>query len=161
MARALSEVEAKRVQTFVLLGGVLTTLTIWTKLEDPINLPKMFVLVLFAAITLGLSLPALLNSFKASSANQKIGLGLIGLLTIGLLISTLTTDVRYTAIFGAYHRNNGFLSYIAVIVLMASGSLVFNLKSVNRYFTFFGIAGLLLTSLSQQQSVKQLIPKLL
>jgi len=145
LARALSETEAKKVQTFVLLGGVLTTLTIWTKLEDPINLPKMFVLVLFAAITLGLVIPALLSAPKLSLSNQKIGLGLMGLFTIGLLVSTFATDVKYTAIFGEFHRNNGFLTYFAMIVLMVAGSLVFNLKSVNRYFTFFGIAGLLLT----------------
>jgi O-antigen ligase len=145
LARALSEIEAKKVQTFVLLGGVFTTLTIWTKLEDPINLPKMFVLVLIAAITLGLVIPVLLSAPKLSSRNQKLGLGLIGLFAAGLLISTLATDVKYTAIFGEFHRNNGFLSYFAMIVLMAASSLVFNLKSVNRYFIFFGIAGLLLT----------------
>jgi O-antigen ligase len=145
LARALSDVEARKVQTFVLLGGVFTTLTIWTKLEDPINLPKMFVLILFAAITLGLSIPALLSAHKLSSNTQKIGLGLISLFAIGLLISTFTTDVKYTAIFGEFHRNNGFLSYFAMNVLMAAGSLVFNLKSVSRYFTFFGIAGLVLT----------------
>jgi O-antigen ligase len=140
----LSDVEARKVQTFVLLGGVFTTLTIWTKLEDPINLPKMFVLVLFAAITLGLVIPALLSAHKISSRNQKLGLGLMGLFAVGLLVSTLATDVKYTAIFGEFHRNNGFLSYFAMIVLMVAGSLVFNLKSVNRYFTFFGFAGLLL-----------------
>jgi O-antigen ligase len=32
-----------------------------------------------------------------------------------------------------------------MIILMASATLVFNLKSVNRYFTFLGIAGLTLT----------------
>jgi O-antigen ligase len=145
LARALSDLEARKVQTFVLLGGVFTTLTIWTKLEDPINLPKMFVLVLFAAIALGLVIPALLSAPKLSSSNQKIGLGLIGLLAVGLLVSTFATDVKYTAIFGEFHRNNGFLSYFAMIILMVASSLVFNLKSVNRYFTFFGIAGLLLT----------------
>jgi O-antigen ligase len=145
LVRALSDVEARKVQTFVLLGGVFTTLTIWTKLEDPINLPKMFVLVLFAAIALGLVIPALLSAPKLASRNQKLGLGLMGLFAFGLLVSTVATDVKYTAIFGEFHRNNGFLSYFAMIVLMASGSLVFSLKSVNRYFTFFGIAGLLLT----------------
>jgi O-antigen ligase len=127
------------------LGGVFTTLTIWTKLEDPINLPKMFVLVLFAAITLGLVMPAFLSAHKLSSREQKVSLSLFSLFAIGLLISTVATDVKYTAIFGEFHRNNGFLSYFAMIILMVSGSLVFNLKSVNRYFTFFGIAGLLLT----------------
>ena len=145
MARALSEVEAKKVQTTVLVGGVFTTLTIWTKLEDPINLPKMFVLVFIASIALGLVIPALLSANKLSSNNQKIGLSLVSFFAIGLLISTLATDVKYTAIFGEFHRNNGFLSYFAMIVLMVAGLLVFDLKSVNRYFTFFGIAGLILT----------------
>ena len=145
MARALSEIEAKKVQTCVLLGGVFTTLTIWTKLEDPINLPKMFVLVLFAAIALGLAIPALLSAHKLSSNNQRISLGLIGLFAIGLIISTFATDVKYTAIFGEYHRNNGALAYLAMIILMAAGALVFNLKSANRFFTFFGFAGLLIS----------------
>jgi len=145
LARVLSDVEAKKVQTFVLLGGVFTTLTIWTKLEDPINLPKMFVLVLFAAIALGLVLPALLSVDKLSPSSQKISLGLISSLAIGLLISAVATDVKYTAIFGEHRRNNGALSYTAMIILMAVGSLVFNLKSANRYFKFYGVAGLILT----------------
>lgn len=145
LARLLSEVEAKKVQTFILLGGVFTTLAIWTKLEDPVNLPKMFVLVLSAAIVLGLVLPALFSANRFAETNQKICLLLIGLFAIGLLISTVTTDVKYTAIFGGYHRNNGLLSYLAMIIFMAAVSLVFSLKSVNRYFTFFGIAGLLLS----------------
>ena len=144
LARALSEAEAKKVQTFVLLGGVFTTLTIWTKLEDPINLPKMFVLVLFAAIVLGLVLPALFSANKFAETNQRIGLGLIGLFAIGLLSSTVTTDVKYTAIYGEYHRNNGFLSYLAMVILMLSSVLVFNLKSAHRYFEFYGITGIVL-----------------
>jgi hypothetical protein len=145
LARALSDVEARKVQTFVLLGGVFTTLAIWTKLEDPVNLPKMFMLVLFAAITLGLVMPVLLGAHKLSSREQRISLGLFSLFVIGLLISTVATDVKYTAIFGEFHRNNGFLSYFSMTILMAAGSLVFNLKSTNRYFTFFGGTGLLVT----------------
>ena len=145
LARELSQAEAKKVQSFILFGGVFTTLAIWTKLEDPINLPKMFVLVLSAAAVLGLALPAFLSVRKFSSPVQRIGLGLLALLALGLLVATVTTDVKYTAIFGEFHRNNGFLSYLAMIILMASATLVFNLKSVNRYFTFLGITGLVLS----------------
>ena len=145
LVRALSEAEAKKVQTFVLLGGVFTTLTIWTKLEDPINLPKMFVLVLSAATVLGLALPAFLSARKFNTPIQQIGLGLIVVFGLGLLFATMATDVKYTAIFGEYRRNNGFLSYFALVILMASASLVFNLRSVKRYFTFLGIAGLILS----------------
>jgi O-antigen ligase len=144
LARALSDFEARKVQTFVLLGGVFTTLTIWTKLEDPINLPKMFVLNLFAALALGLAVPAFLSVLKISSNTQKRSLGFAGLLALGLLVSTVATDVKYTAIFGELRRNNGFLSYFAMIILMVTSSFVFNFKSVNRYFRFFGNTGLLL-----------------
>ena len=145
LARELSQAEAKKVQSFILFGGVFTTLAIWTKLEDPINLPKMFVLVISAAAVLGLALPAFLSARKFSTPIQGISLGLLGLLALGLLVATVTTDVKYTAIFGEFHRNNGFLSYLAMIILMASATLVFNLKSANRYFTFMGIAGLVLS----------------
>jgi len=145
MARALSEVEAKKVQTFVLLGGVFTTITIWTKLEDPINLPKMFVLVIFAAVVLGLSLPVLLNVKKSSSGSQRIALVLIGIFALGLLISTLATDVKYTAIFGEYHRNNGALSYISMALLMVVAALVFDLKSSGKYLKFYAVTALILT----------------
>jgi len=146
IARALSEVEAKKVQTCVLLGGVFTTLTIWTKLEDPINLPKMFVLVLFGAIALGLALPSILAAIRPVSSIERLTLGLMGLFIIGLLISTIATDVKFTALFGEYHRNNGSFSYLAMAVLMLVSALVFNPKSSSRYLKFYALTGLFLTS---------------
>jgi O-antigen ligase len=145
LARALNDVEARKVQSFVLFGGVFTTLAIWTKLEDPINLPKMFVLVLFAAVVLGLSLPVFLNIKKTSSGSQRIALILIGIFALGLLISTAATDVKYTAIFGEYHRNNGALSYISMALLMVVAALVFDLKSSGKYLKFYAATALILT----------------
>jgi O-antigen ligase len=155
LARALTEAEAKRVQTLILLGGVFTTLAIWTKLEDPINLPKMFVLVLFGAAVLGLALPALLNAHRLTSGYQKIALGLVGIFVIGLLISTIATDVKYTAFFGEYHRNNGAFSYFAMASLLGAGALVFNLKSSERFMKFFAGSGLLLTAYGFLQGAGQ------
>ena len=145
LARALSEIEAKKVQSLILFGGVFTTLAIWTKLEDPINLPKMSVLAIFAAVVLGLSLPVLLNVKKTSLGSQRIALVLIGIFALGLLISTLATDVKYTAIFGEYHRNNGALSYISMALLMVVAALVFDLKSSGKYLKFYAATGLILT----------------
>ena len=146
LARALSEIEAKKVQSFILFGGVLTTLAIWAKLEDPINLPKLFVLVMFAAVVFGLSLPIFLSVGKQASGSLKICLGLIGLFVIGLLISTISTDVKYTAIFGEYHRNNGALAYLASAILMAASMLVFSQKSSDRFLRLYSAAGLILTA---------------
>jgi O-antigen ligase len=143
-ARPLNDPETKKLQTFVLFSGAFTTLAVWTNLEDPINLPKMFVLVLFGAAVLGLSLPALLSARKESSQNQKISLFLSCLFAIGLLISTAATDVRYTAIFGEYHRNNGALSYLAMVAILLGSVVAFNLKSLTKFFNFFSATGILL-----------------
>ena len=145
LARALSEAEAKKIQSFILYGGIFTTLAIWTKLEDPINLPKMFVLVLFGAIVLGLSIPALLGARKHLFGSQIISLGLIGLFIVGLLVSTITTDVKYTAFFGEYHRNNGALAYLATAILMAGSIFAFNIENSSKYLKFFSVTGLILT----------------
>ena len=153
LARELSQAEAKKVQSFILLGGAFTTLAIWSKLEDPLNLPKMFVLVLSAAAVLGLSLPALLGARKITSNIQRSGLALVGIFSLGLLISTAATDVKYTAIFGEYHRNNGALSYLAMAILMGVGALVFNLKSSDRYLKFYATTGLILTAYGFLQAV--------
>jgi O-antigen ligase len=105
----------------------------------------MFVLALFAAIVLGLSIPAFLSIGNLNSQEKKLGLGFVTLFLFGLTVSTLLTDLKYTAIFGEYHRNNGFLSYLAMVILMAASIIVFNLQSVERYFKFFAATGLILT----------------
>jgi O-antigen ligase len=146
LARALSDVEAKKVQTFILLGGVFTTLAIWTKLEDPVNLPKMFALVLSAAAVLGLAFPVLLSAHRLTGGSQRIALGLVVLFIAGLLVSTVATDVKYTAIYGEYHRKNGAFAYLAMAILMAAGAFAFNLKSSDRYLKFYAASSLILTA---------------
>ncbi len=135
--------ETKRVQNLILFGGAITTLAMWTQLEDPINLPKMFILVLSGAAVLGLVLPALFTFRKLAIKNQKVGLILIGLFSIGLLVSAGATDVKYTAIFGEYHRNNGALSYLAMLVLMLGSAIAFNLKSSSKFFISFAFTGII------------------
>jgi O-antigen ligase len=143
LARALNVAETKRVQNSILFGGAITTLAMWTQLEDPINLPKMFVLVLAGAAVLGLVLPAIFSFRKLEIKNQKVGLSFIGLFAIGLLVSMGATDVKYTAIFGEYHRNNGALSYLAMLVLMLGSAIAFNLKSSGKFFISFASTGII------------------
>jgi O-antigen ligase len=145
LAKTLTAIEAKKAQSFVLLTGVFTTLAIWTPLEDPVNLPKMFVLILLSSISLGLALPAIFNITKLASVTLKITLGSVALFVIGILTATFKTDVIYVAIFGEYHRNNGAFSYLAMVALMVVGALVFNLKTSGRYLKFFAVTGLFLT----------------
>jgi hypothetical protein len=153
LARALSEVEAKRVQTLILLSGVFTTLAVWTNLEDPINLPKMFILVIFGAVVLGLTLSALFSSIKQDSILTRISLVIVGLFLLGLIVSTFKTDVKYVAWFGEYHRNNGALSYLSMSALMLGSIFAFNLRSVTRYFSFFSVTGFFLAAYGILQGI--------
>ena len=146
LARDLSAIEIKKIQNLILFGGVFVTLAIWTKLEDPINLPKMFVLAMFSAIVLGLSAPAIINIRKLISRSQINGLILVALFVLGLFISTLATDVKYTAIFGEYHRNNGALSYFGAAIFLACSILVFNIESVSRFLFSFANLGLVVST---------------
>jgi O-antigen ligase len=153
LARALSESEEKRIQTLILYGGVFTTLAIWTNLEDPVNLPKMFVLILFAAGIFGLTAPAYFHARNLISKDQKITLVLIALFIFGLLGASLMTEVKYTAFFGEYHRNNGFFSYFAMAILMSASIFVFRTHNSKRYITFFSNTGLFLTAYGFLQGV--------
>jgi O-antigen ligase len=151
--RALSESEVKRLQSIILFGGAFTTLAVWTNLEDPINLPKMFVLALFSSAVFGLSLSSLISVKKKAAGSQKICLGLIGIFLLGLLIATLKTDVKYTAIFGEYRRNNGALAYLAMSALMLGSIFAFNLRSTKRYLYFFSGTGITVTVYGVLQGV--------
>ncbi|CAN2174056.1 RfaL Lipid A core - O-antigen ligase and related enzymes [Candidatus Nanopelagicaceae bacterium] len=144
-AGALTDIEAKRAQTLILLGGLFTTLAIWTNLEDPVNLPKMFVLVFFGAIVAGLSLPTLVGARKLTSGSQRVSLALIAIFLLGLLISTIATDVKYTAIFGEFHRNNGALTLFATAMLAVGGSIAFKGSNSLKPLKYLSVLAFLLS----------------
>jgi O-antigen ligase len=105
----------------------------------------MFVLVLSAAIILGLSLPAIISFKRVTSGDQRVGIALAVLVSLGLLISTIFTDVKYTAIFGEYHRNNGALTLFACAVFTAVAGLVFTEASSLRPLKWVSLLGLFLS----------------
>jgi O-antigen ligase len=155
LAKTLGIKEAKKIQTLILACGVLTTLAIWTKLEDPVNLPKMVVLVLFSSAILGISIPYLLSRENLSNRSQKIGVLLAGFFLIGLLISTLATDVKYTAVFGEYHRNNGALTLAASAIIMIASALVFANHSTSSPLRTFSYLGTFLSTYGLAQLLGQ------
>ena len=145
IARALSDLEAKKAQTLILLGGVFTTLAIWTNLEDPVNLPKMFVLVLFGSIAAGFSLPTLLGARRLTSGSQRVSLAFFALFVLGLLSSTIATDVKYTAVFGEFHRNNGALTLFASVMLAVGASIAFRGSNSQKPLKFLSSLAFLLS----------------
>jgi O-antigen ligase len=101
------------------LTGVLVTLTVFPWLMDPINIPKLTVLVLGAGVSL--SLVIFNNGLKYEFKNNKILNLLIILFTFFLILSSLFTSQNFfTSLIGMWGRNNGLLCYLAFIALFIS-----------------------------------------
>ena len=125
----LSDQQTGQVRRLVLISAVATTFMLWVPLDDPINIPKMFVLAILSAWVLGMVLVAFFYDRRSKLAlGQWAVLGL----AIAFLLAALISDVRYTAFFGTSHRNNGALSYLGLLVLALAGMMSFNLANVKQ-----------------------------
>ena len=113
----------------VLVTGIATTLALYVSLGDPINIPKMLVLSLFAAGILGSAIPRFLTKPRMALSYGQIA---VLIFALGLLIAAVFSDERYTAFYGAPGRNNGAISYTALAVICFVAMQSFNSKSVSK-----------------------------
>jgi O-antigen ligase len=129
-------------------GCAVTTLYFNSKIQDPFNSPKMWIIFLVSAWLTGHILSTKHNSFK--DLNIKIfGLLLVCFVLFGF-IAAVVTDNSFTAFFGENQRRNGFLTYLALIVFMFAAAVFVRKEAIKRlnYVAFFtgivlGIYGLM------------------
>lgn len=142
----LTERGVARVRNSVLGAGVATTLMLWVSLADPVNIPKMLILSLFAAWILG---RLIVSSVTKPRHNFTLGQLAILLFILGILIAAFASDERYTAFYGAPGRGNGAISYLALSVLCFAAMISFDAKGISRlkdvlvavgaFLTFYGL----------------------
>lgn len=130
MKSKLKAVENSTILWWIFGGSALITLYFNSKIQDPFNAPKMWILLLVAAWLMGHSLFNNKGSFGNKDLKRFAAISLI--FTIFSLVSALTTDVKYTAFFGENQRRNGFLTYLALIILMLSSAIFIKTQSVKR-----------------------------
>ena len=130
----------------VLIAGLATTSMIWTSLADPINIPKMFILVVLSTWVLG----TIALSFSPGGI-RKLAIGQWAILAfaLGMILAAVLTDVRYTAFFGTPQRNDGAISYVAFAILAIAASMSFDIAhvfqlrngliAVGVFLTFYGL----------------------
>jgi O-antigen ligase len=137
--------QASQVRKLVLSAGVVTTLVVWTSLADPINVPKMFVLTIFAVWVIGL---VSTRVFYAKERHLSVGQWAIAGFVLSVLLAAILTDVKYTAFFGTMQRNDGALSYVALAVIAFAAMMSFGpnefrqlrwwILGVGAVLTFYG-----------------------
>lgn len=91
-------------------------------LADPINVPKLFVLTIFAAWIVGLIITRV---FYSKDRRLSVGQWAIVGFILSMFFAAILTDVKYTAFFGAIQRNDGALSYIALASLAFAAMMSF------------------------------------
>lgn len=110
------------------LGMFLISVTVMTGgLTDPVNVPKLIVLGVVASVLLGL-----LSGFKINLRRIKLT-PLFTMLTLFLcfaIVSVIRSDSPLSQnIYGAYGRNNGFLTYLFLSILFVTSALLTNRSS--------------------------------
>ena len=133
---------AGQIRPLILVAGFVTTFIVWIPLYDPINMPKMVMLVLLSAWVLGSVLTALAT---IGAKGFRLGHWASIAFMAGILLAAILTDVKYTAFYGAIYRNNGAFSYLALAVLCLASMIYFRLRDLQGVRNAFFAVGLLMT----------------
>ena len=132
---------------FWLFGGTaFITLIFFTSMSDPFNAVKFWALLLVSSFLIGRITPTIWFDFSAGSTSraEKIGLLLVGLFLLTFVITFFTTDVKFTALFGAYQRRTGLLAYVGFAILFLAAMKLSKLESVRLLqAVIFGTASLM------------------
>ena len=111
-------------------GCAITTLYFNSKIQDPFNSPKMWIIILISAWLTGHIIANNQKSFK--NIDLRILTSLLGCFVLFGLVAAITTDISYTAFFGENQRRNGFLTYLALVIFMLASAIFIRLEAIKR-----------------------------
>lgn len=130
-------------------GCAITTIYFDSKIQDPFNPPKMWIILFISAWLTGHVIANISRGFKDKTL--RILAALLGLFILFGLISAIRTDISYTAFLGEYQRRNGFLTYLALTIFMLASSLFIKLDSLRRLNFLAFLTGLILATYGLMQ----------
>jgi O-antigen ligase len=102
----------------ILFTSFIITIYFNSALQDPFNSPKFWLLIIFGSWLSGYLISRV--NFRQIHISLKSNLLLISLsgFILSLLISTLMTDIKFTAFFGESGRRIGFITYLYFAIYM-------------------------------------------
>lgn len=120
----------------------MTTLYLNSKIQDPFNSPKMWIIFLISSWLIGHIVAKGHNSFKET--NIRIFALLLACFVVFGLIAAVVTDVSFTAFFGENQRRNGFLTYLSLTMFMFAAAIFVRLEAIKRLNYVAFLTGLIL-----------------
>ncbi|MGA0866600.1 MAG: O-antigen ligase family protein [Candidatus Nanopelagicaceae bacterium] len=127
-----------------LLGGAsVITLFFNSRIQDPFNSPKFWILLVVAGYLIGHLFGNRGKVPEDAKPTLRILIVVLTLFTVALFIASLVTDVWYVAFFGEYQRKNGFLTYAAFVIILYAAARYLRVSLMWRVYTFAMICGLI------------------
>lgn len=147
---SVSQVENSNIIWWVLGGSSLITLYFNSKVQDPFNSPKFWILLLISSWLTGHLVKK--RSIFLKENTLRIIFVILAMF-IGLtLFSAFFTDVKYIAFFGENMRRTGALNYIALSVLLLSAATFIRLRNINRLYSVAFFTGIVVGGYGLLQS---------
>ena len=127
----------------IFLSCALITLYFNSQLQDPFNSPKFWLLIILSSYLLGYVVVLFKNIIQVRTL--KVLFSMLSIFNLAGVIAALSTDVKFIAFMGDSQRRNGFLTYLALSVVMLATALTFKVESVNQLHKVAFLTGLLLS----------------
>jgi len=129
--------------SWILNFAILITVIFHSKIQDPFNSPKFWVLLLSASLLLGALIRGNIN-FSSGDKKFYIKITIILVMYIlFLLISSILSYNQNTSFFGESFRRNGSLTYIAFAIFFLSAAKFVRFENLNIVFSRVILVGLL------------------
>jgi O-antigen ligase len=127
-----NKVQDSKATKWILLALVAITLYFNSKVQDPFNAPKFWILLVIGGWLFGYAL-----EYSWNSRNDKFSKNLTLFsvtFIVFLLLNIIFAQYRYVAIFGEYQRKNGAMSYLFLLILLITTAYTFNQKNIHKFF---------------------------
>jgi len=127
-----NKLENTNVLWWILGGTSLITIFFNSKVQDPFNSPKLWLLLLISSWLIGHLVKNRQRIFEEKYV-KIIFIALVSFVVL-TLISAFKTDEGYTAFLGENMRRTGALNYIALSILLLSAAAFVRLQNINRIY---------------------------
>ncbi len=142
-------VENSSILWWIFGGSALTTLYFNSKIQDPFNSPKMWIILMISAWLVGHIIANNQKSFKTFEV--RVFVAFLSFFLLFGFIAALNTDISYTAFFGENQRRNGFLTYLSLVIFMFAASIYLRIGSLKRLNYVAFATGLILATYGLMQ----------
>ena len=115
---------------WLLVGGSLVTLFIWSNLADPFNAPKSWIMYITGFYLAGWAVFQIRSALNNSILRMVTALS--GGYILTLFLAFLFTDEKFVGFFGENARRTGFLTYFCLTIFFLSSALLFRNSNIRK-----------------------------